>query len=211
MKFEELHNNKETNDECLLNTVKESLNKGELCLFMSETGTFMSTGENDDTEETFRKLLSVLLSGFISMQIGSTKRSQGRTFRCSSNRTWAAKKGEFAKLKTLKDVKPGDKVFILNSNRGYLKEPQIETLTVNKVGILYIYTDYDKYRKLNGEAVESSLDIKAFATLEEAETGLFMIKARQYYRNSIKVDDITYTQMKAIFDILGIDTEEVLK
>lgn len=95
-------------------------------------------------------------------------------------------------------------MFILNSNRGYLKEPQIETLTVNKVGILYIYTDYDKYRKSNGEAVESSL-------LEEAETGLFMIKARQYYRNSIKVDDITYTQMKAIFDILGIDTEEVLK
>lgn len=78
MKFEELHNNKETNDEYLLNTVKESLNKGELCLFMSETG-------------------------------------------------------------------------------------------------------------------------------------LFMIKARKYYRNSIKVDDITYSQMKAIFDILGIDTEEVLK
>jgi hypothetical protein len=78
MKFEELHNDKETNDEYLLNTVKESLNKGELCLFMSETG-------------------------------------------------------------------------------------------------------------------------------------LFMIKARKYYRNSIKVDDITYSQMKAIFDILGIDTEEVIK
>lgn len=46
---------------------------------------------------------------------------------------------------------------------------------------------------------------------EEAETGLFMIKARKYYRNSIKVDDITYSQMKAIFDILGIDTEEVIK
>lgn len=68
MKFEELHNDKETNDECLLNTVKESLNKGELCLFMSETGTFMSTGENDDTEETVRKLILVLLSGFISMK-----------------------------------------------------------------------------------------------------------------------------------------------
>lgn len=102
-------------------------------------------------------------------------------------------------MKSLKDVKPGDKIFVLNSNRGYLKEPQIEILTVNKVGILYIY------------AVESSLDVKAFATLEEAETGLFMIKARKYYRNSIKVDDITYSQMKAIFDILGIDTEEVLK
>ena len=63
-------------------------------------------------------------------------------------------------------------------------------------------------KKSNGEAVESSLDVKAFATLEEAETGLFMIKARKYYRNSIKVDDITYSQMKAIFDILGIDTEE---
>lgn len=34
-----------------MNTVKESLNNGELCLFMSETGTFMSTGENDDTIE----------------------------------------------------------------------------------------------------------------------------------------------------------------
>lgn len=68
MKFEELHNDKETNDEYLLNTVKESLNKGESCLFMSETGTFMSTGENDDTEETVRKLLLVLLSGFISMK-----------------------------------------------------------------------------------------------------------------------------------------------
>lgn len=75
-------------------------------------------------------------------------------------------------MKTLKDVKPGDKVFILNSNRGYLKEPQIETLTVNKVGILYIYTDYDKYRKSNGEAVESSLDIKALPK---------QYKSRRYY------------------------------
>lgn len=74
-------------------------------------------------------------------------------------------------MKTLKDVKPGDKIFVLNSNRGYLKEPQIEILTA-----------YDKYKKSNGEAVESSLDVKAFATLEEAETGLFMIKARKYYR-----------------------------
>lgn len=114
-------------------------------------------------------------------------------------------------MKSLKDVKPGDKIFVLNLNRGYLKEPKIEILTANKVGILYIHTDYDKYEKSNGEAVESSLDVKAFATLEEAETGLFMIKARKYYRNSIKVDDITYSQMKAIFDILGIDTKEVMK
>lgn len=56
-------------------------------------------------------------------------------------------------MKSLKDVKPGDKIFVLNSNRGYLKEPQIEILTVNKVGILYIYTDYDKYKKTNREAV----------------------------------------------------------
>lgn len=75
-------------------------------------------------------------------------------------------------MKSLKDVKPGDKIFVLNSNRGYLKEPQIEILTANKVGILYIYTDYDKYKKSNGEAVESSLDVKAFATLEEAEIGI---------------------------------------
>lgn len=44
-------------------------------------------------------------------------------------------------MKSLKDVKPGDKIFVLNSNRGYLKEPQIEILTANKVGILYIYTE----------------------------------------------------------------------
>jgi hypothetical protein len=44
-------------------------------------------------------------------------------------------------LKLLKDVKPGDKIFVLNSNLGYLKEPQIEILTANKVGILYIYTE----------------------------------------------------------------------
>lgn len=42
MKFEELHNDKETNDEYLLNTVKESLNKGELCLFMSEQKVIIS-------------------------------------------------------------------------------------------------------------------------------------------------------------------------
>lgn len=52
-------------------------------------------------------------------------------------------------MKSLKDVKPGDKIFVLNSNRGYLKEPQIEILTANKVGMLYIYTDYDKYKKSN--------------------------------------------------------------
>ena len=57
MKFEELHNDKETNNEYLLNTVKESLNKGELCLFMSETGTFMSTGENDDTQFDIEQIL----------------------------------------------------------------------------------------------------------------------------------------------------------
>lgn len=68
MKFEELHNDKETNDEYLLNTVKESLNKGELCLFMSETGIFMSTGTQDDAEEIFLKLQSVLLAGFLSME-----------------------------------------------------------------------------------------------------------------------------------------------
>lgn len=99
-------------DENILKTVEEALMKNELCLFMSETGTFMTTGTTDDAEEIFLKLQSVLLAGFLSM---------------------------------------------------------------------------------------------------EKATDLFMIKARQYYRNSIKVDDITYTQMKAIFDILGIDTEEVLK
>lgn len=68
MKFEELHNDKETNDEYLLNTVKESLNKGEICLFMGETGTFMTIGTQDDAEEIFLKLQGVLLAGFLSME-----------------------------------------------------------------------------------------------------------------------------------------------
>lgn len=55
----------------------------------------MSTGENDDTEETVRKLLLVLLSGFISMkkatqfdiekilllELEGLKKNRGRTFR----------------------------------------------------------------------------------------------------------------------------------
>lgn len=193
---------------------------------MGETGTFMTTGTQDDAEEIFLKLQSVLLAGFLSMEkatdydieqilllqleaVKGIKKELSQGYLPKGSILF--KGGECFKLKSLKDVKPGDKIFVLNSNRGYLKEPQIEILTANKVGILYIYTDYDKYKKSNGEAVESSLDVKAFATLEEAETGLFMIKARKYYRNSIKVDDITYSQMKAIFDILGIDTEEVIK
>lgn len=42
--------------------------KNELCLFMSETGTFMTTGTTDDAEEIFLKLQSVLLAGFLSME-----------------------------------------------------------------------------------------------------------------------------------------------
>lgn len=38
------------------------------CTTIKKQTTNMSTGENDDTEETVRKLLLVLLSGFISMK-----------------------------------------------------------------------------------------------------------------------------------------------
>lgn len=192
---------KKVSDENMLKTVEEALMKNELCLFMGETGTFMSTGTTDDAEEIFLKLQSVLLAGFLSMekvtdydieqilllQLEAVKEIKKELPGVTPPKgSILLKGGECFKLKSLKDVKPGDKIFVLNSNRGYLKEPQIEILTANKVGILYIYTDYDKYKKSNGEAVESSLDVKAFATLEEAETGLFMIKARKYYRNSIK-------------------------
>lgn len=46
----------------------EALMKNELCLFMSETGTFMTTGTTDDAEEIFLKLQSVLLAGFLGME-----------------------------------------------------------------------------------------------------------------------------------------------
>lgn len=60
---------KKVSDENLLKTVEEALMKNELCLFMSEMGTFfMTTGTMDDAEEIFLKLQSVLLAGFLSME-----------------------------------------------------------------------------------------------------------------------------------------------
>lgn len=59
---------KKVSDESMLKTVEEALMKNELCLFMGETGTFMTTGTQDDAEEIFLKLQSVLLAGFLSME-----------------------------------------------------------------------------------------------------------------------------------------------
>ena len=59
---------KKVSDENLLKTVEEALMQNELCLFMSETGTFMTTGTTDDAEEIFLKLQSVLLAGFLGME-----------------------------------------------------------------------------------------------------------------------------------------------
>lgn len=59
---------KKASDENLLKTVEEALMQNELCLFMGETGTFMTTGTTDDAEEIFLKLQSVLLAGFLSME-----------------------------------------------------------------------------------------------------------------------------------------------
>mgnify|MGYP007027242994 CR=1 FL=1 len=60
---------KKVSDENLLKKVEEALMQNELCLFMSETGTFMTTGiTDDDAGEIFWKLQSVLLSGFFSME-----------------------------------------------------------------------------------------------------------------------------------------------
>lgn len=59
---------KKVSDENLLKTVEEALMQNELCLFMSETGTFMTTGTTDDAKEIFLKLQSVLLTGFLSME-----------------------------------------------------------------------------------------------------------------------------------------------
>lgn len=59
---------KKVSDENMLKTVEEALMKNELCLFMGETGTFMTTGTQDDAEEIFLKLQSVLLAGFLSME-----------------------------------------------------------------------------------------------------------------------------------------------
>lgn len=52
----------------LLKTVEEALMQNKLCLFMGETGTFMTTGTTDDAGEIFLKLQDVLLAGFLSME-----------------------------------------------------------------------------------------------------------------------------------------------
>lgn len=59
---------KSIEDARLVKTVEEALSENELCLFMSETGTFMTTGTTDDAEEVFLKLQSVLLAGFLGME-----------------------------------------------------------------------------------------------------------------------------------------------
>lgn len=59
---------KKVSDENLLKTVEEALMKNELCLFMSETGTFMTTETTDDAEEVFLKFQSVLIAGFLGME-----------------------------------------------------------------------------------------------------------------------------------------------
>lgn len=80
---------KKVSDENMLKTVEEALMKNELCLFMGETGTFMTTGTTDDAEEIFLKLQSVLLAGFLSMEKAtdfitttrSSERNKKRVFR----------------------------------------------------------------------------------------------------------------------------------
>ena len=59
---------KKASDENLLKTVEEALMQNELCLFMGETGTFMTKGTTDDAGEIFLKLQDVLLAGFLSME-----------------------------------------------------------------------------------------------------------------------------------------------
>lgn len=59
---------KKASCENLLKTVEEALMQNEICLFMSETGTFMTTRTTDNAEEIFLKLQSVLLAGFLSME-----------------------------------------------------------------------------------------------------------------------------------------------
>lgn len=59
---------KKVSDEDLLKTVEEALMQNELCLFMGETNTFMTTRKTDDAEEIFLKLQRVLLAGFLNME-----------------------------------------------------------------------------------------------------------------------------------------------
>lgn len=59
---------KKVSNENILKTVEEALMKNELCLFMGETVSFMTAGTQDDAEEIFLKLQSVLLAGFLSME-----------------------------------------------------------------------------------------------------------------------------------------------
>lgn len=99
---------KNVSDENMLKTVEEALMKNELCLFMSETSTFLTTGTTDDAEEIFLKLQSVLLAGFLSMakatdydieeilllQLEAVKEIKKRAFRSSPPKGSILLKGE---------------------------------------------------------------------------------------------------------------------
>lgn len=82
---------KKVSDENLLKTVEEALMKNELCLFMSETSTFLTTGTTDDAEEIFLKLQSVLLAGFLSLE--AVKEIKKRAFRSSPRKEVYCLKG----------------------------------------------------------------------------------------------------------------------
>lgn len=78
---------------------------------------------------------------------------------------------EVQKMKTLKNIKVGDKIFVLFDNTILAEPSEIKILTVEKKGRKFIYSGHYKFNIEYGNNVSNITvrNLTAFATFEEAE------------------------------------------
>ena len=74
-------------------------------------------------------------------------------------------------MKTLKNIKVGDKIFVLFDNTILAEPSEIKVLTVDKKGRKFIYSGHYKFNIEYGNNVSNITvrNLTAFATFEEAE------------------------------------------
>ena len=74
-------------------------------------------------------------------------------------------------MKTLKNIKVGDKIFVLFENTILAEPSEIKILTVEKKGRKFIYSGHYKFNIEYGNNVSNITvrNLTAFATFEEAE------------------------------------------
>lgn len=74
-------------------------------------------------------------------------------------------------MKTLKNIKVGEKIFVLFDNTILAEQSEIKVLTVEKKGRKFIYSGHYKFNIEYGNNVSAVTvrNLTAFATFEEAE------------------------------------------